>query len=92
MQERGIDITAHRAKQLNRQMCLESDMVLVMDAAQRARVEALYPQARGRVFKIGEYTRRDIPDPYGQTEPAFRKALSLIEEGLTEWLKRIRKL
>ncbi len=92
MQYRGIDITPHRATQITRQMCLEADMVLVMDAEQRDRVAAMYPQSRGRVFKLGEYTKRDIPDPYRQAETAFRDALSLIDEGVAEWLKRIRKL
>lgn len=92
MQERGIDISGHRATQINRAMCLESDVVLVMDPAQRARVEALYPQARGRVFRLGEHTKRDIPDPYRQREQAFRSALSLIDEGAQEWLRRIHKL
>jgi protein-tyrosine phosphatase len=92
MQERGIDISAHRAAQLNRQMCLDSEIVLVMDAAQRQQVEKLYPQARGRVFKVGEYTKQDIPDPYQKPETAFRESLSLIDEGVREWLRRIQRL
>ena len=92
MQERSIDITAHRAVQINRQMCLESDMVLVMDAEQRQRLEQLYPQGRGRVFRLGEYSKLDVPDPYRQSEQAFRSALLLIDEGVTQWLHRIQKL
>ncbi len=92
MQGRGIDISAHRATQINRQMCLDADIVFVMDADQRERVAALYPQARGRVFKLGEYSKRDIPDPYRRGEAAFRDALALIDEGLAPWLTRIRKL
>lgn len=92
VQERGIDITAHRAVQINRQICVQADMVLVMDFEQRKRLEEMYPQACGRVFRVGEYTKRDIPDPYRQSELAFREALSLIDEGLREWLQRIQRL
>jgi protein-tyrosine phosphatase len=92
MQARGIDISAHRAQQITRVMCMESDVVLVMDAEQRERLEKMYPQARGRVFKVGEYTKRDIPDPYRQPERAFSDALSLIDEGVREWLHRINRL
>ncbi|TFZ03103.1 low molecular weight phosphotyrosine protein phosphatase [Ramlibacter henchirensis] len=92
MQDRGIDITPHRAQQVSRALCLEADMVLVMDADQKQRLEALYPQARGRVFKLGEYTGQDIPDPYRRGDTAFRDALARIEEGVAEWLRRIRKL
>jgi len=92
MQERGIDITAHRATQINRQMCVQADIVLVMDTEQRQRLETMYPQACGRVFRLGEYAKRDIPDPFRQSELAFREALSLIDEGAREWLHRIHRL
>ena len=92
MDERGIDIRGHRARQIHREMCLQADLVLVMDADQRKRLEAMYPQACGRVFRVGEYSKRDIPDPYRQPERAFRDALSLIDEGLREWLQRIHRL
>lgn len=92
MRSRGVDISAHRASQINRQMCVQADMVLVMEPSQRKRLEELYPQVCGRVFRVGEYTKRDIPDPYRQPEKAFRDALSLIEEGLREWLHRIHRI
>lgn len=92
MKERDIDISGHRATQINRQMCLGADIVLVMDPEQRARVESLYPQSRGRVFRLGEYTRQDIPDPYRQPEAVFRHSLTLIQEASQEWLRRIHKL
>lgn len=92
MRERSIDITAHRAQQVNRALCTQADLVLVMDTEQRGRLEGLYPQVRGRVFRVGEHGKRDIPDPYRQPEQAFRYALTLIDEGLGEWLHRIQRL
>jgi protein-tyrosine phosphatase len=92
LRERGIDISAHRAMQLTRQLCDQSDLVLVMEQVQRARVEDLYPQARGRVFRIAEHSRRDVPDPYRQVEEAFRDALALIHDGVQKWLHRIHRL
>jgi protein-tyrosine phosphatase len=92
MQERGIDITSHRAAQISRQMCVQADIVLVMDFEQRKRLETMYPQACGRIYRLGEYAKRDIPDPYRQSELAFREVLSLIDEGSREWLLRIQRL
>jgi protein-tyrosine phosphatase len=92
MQARGIDIGAHRAIQVTRELCVRSDIVLVMDVEQRQRLENLYPQVCGRVFRVGEYTKRDIPDPYRQPERVFQQALSLIDEGVREWLHRIHRL
>lgn len=92
MQERGIDITAHRATQITREMCLHTDMVLVMDAGQRRHLEEIYPQACGRVFRLGEYAKSDVPDPYRKPEKVFRDALMLIDEGVRQWLQRIQKI
>jgi len=92
MRERDIDISPHRATQISKPMCLESDMVLVMEQQQRTRLEDMYPQARGRVFRIGEYTGQDVPDPYRRPEQAFRAALRGIEQGMGEWLRRIARI
>ena len=92
MRSLGIDISGHRASQLTRRMCLESELVLVMDREQRQRVEKLYPEACGRVFRLGEFTDKDIPDPYRLPERAFRDALGLIEQAVARWLQRIERL
>jgi len=92
MAERRIDISAHRAQQVTRQLCFESELILVMDQTQREKLTHLYPQVHGRVFKVGEYTYQDIPDPYRLTEQAFRESLAFIDDGLNEWLPRIQKL
>jgi protein-tyrosine phosphatase len=92
MTERGIDISAHRAQQINRPLCLECDLVLVMDTEQKQRLESLYPAARGRVFRLAEHLKQDIPDPYRQGDAAFREALDLIDRGTAQWLGRIQRL
>jgi protein-tyrosine phosphatase len=92
MAERGIDIAAHRALQVNRDMCLRSELVLVMSAEQRKRLEETYPFACGRVFRIGEFSKRDVPDPYRRPEAAFREALEFIDEGVKSWLQRIHRI
>jgi protein-tyrosine phosphatase len=92
MRERGIDIAGHRAVQVNRALCLESDVILVMDDDQRVRLQKMYPEVHGRVFRIGHYANVDIPDPYRQPTQAFRSALSLLDESIEPWLQRIQRL
>lgn len=92
MQTRGIDISAHRAVQITREMCLQADVVMVMEAVQRRYLQDLYPEACGRIFRLGEYTRRDVPDPYRKPATAFREALSVIDEAVAQWLLRLRKI
>jgi protein-tyrosine phosphatase len=92
MRERGIEIGAHRAQQVTRAMCLESDVILMMDREQRQRLQDMYPEACGRVFRIGEYVDVDVPDPFRQPPQAFRHALNLLELSIQHWLRRIQRL
>lgn len=90
MHERGLDISTHRARQLDRDLLHWAELVLVMDTAQKASVESWDPSARGKVFKLGEWSDFDIPDPYLQPVEIFESALRLILKGVTEWVAKFR--
>jgi protein-tyrosine phosphatase len=92
MRGRDIDITAHRAAQITRELCSRSDLVVVMSTEQRRRLEEMYPFACGRTFRLAESSKRDIPDPYRQPEWAFQESLQLIDQGVREWIQRIQKI
>jgi protein-tyrosine phosphatase len=92
MRARGIDISQHRAVQISRDLCLDAELVLVMSAQQRKEVEERYPTSHGRVFRIGEFCKKDVPDPYRQSRSAFAHALTIIDEGVSEWLRRIHQI
>jgi len=89
MQERGHEITNHRARQLTHHDILSSDLILAMDAEQQRMIEMSVPVARGKVHRLGKWGGFDIPDPYGEPRPAFEWSLSLIEEGIKGWESRI---
>ncbi|MGO4606554.1 low molecular weight protein-tyrosine-phosphatase [Variovorax sp. 2RAF20] len=92
MAERGLDIEAHRARQLTNLMCQQADLILVMDEEQRLLISQRHPLTRGKLFRLGEVARVDIPDPYRLGRPAFEQALQLIDAGASAWAERIRKL
>ncbi|MGJ7607606.1 low molecular weight protein-tyrosine-phosphatase [Variovorax sp. LT1R20] len=92
MAERGLDIERHRARQLTNQMCQQADLILVMDEEQRLHVNQNHPLTRGKLFRLGEVARVDIPDPYRLGRPAFERALKLIDDGASAWVERIKKL
>ena len=92
MAERGLDIESHRARQLTNLMCQQADLILVMDEEQRLQINQRYPLTRGKLFRLGEVARVDIPDPYRLGRPAFEQALQLIDAGASAWVERIRKL
>jgi protein-tyrosine phosphatase len=92
MRERGLDISSHVARQVGRDLCQHADLILVMDLDQRRFLEQHYPFVTGKVFRLCEATRQDVPDPYRLSTAAFASSLSLIETGVQSWAERIAKL
>src|SRR5512135_2052447 len=89
MQQQGLDITPHRARQLESWMLGAADLVLVMESEQKRHLEQQYPLCRGKVFRLGETGKYDIADPYRQELEAFRQSAELIQQGVAVWTKRI---
>jgi protein-tyrosine phosphatase len=85
MRERGLDLSAHRARQLTPEVITPFELVLVMEASQERAVHALLPSARGRVHRIGRFGGFEVPDPYGQDRRAFERSLALIDRGLADF-------
>jgi protein-tyrosine phosphatase len=92
LQARGIDIRSHRALQITRELCSHSELILVMSTQQRHTIEEKYPFACGRTFRLGEFGKLDVPDPYRQPIWAFQESLQLIDQGVRDWLQRIRQI
>ena len=89
MQERGIDISAHRARQISSEIVFASDLILTMSTEQRQQLEQQYPSACGRVHRIGKWEEYDISDPFKRPQTAFEQALILIEQGINEWYRKL---
>jgi protein-tyrosine phosphatase len=87
--EQGIDISAHRARQLTPELVSACDLVLVMEKGHEQVVHRISPSARGKVHRIGRFGDFDVPDPYRQARPAFEQSLALLERGITEYLNAI---
>jgi protein-tyrosine phosphatase len=89
MMEKGIDISGYRARQINKEMIRKADLILVMELAHKAAIEQSEPSAKGKVFRVGEWGGFDVSDPYQQELLAFKKSLSLIEQGITLWMQKL---
>jgi protein-tyrosine phosphatase len=89
MQQRGIDISQHRAQQLTREHLIAADLVLVMESWQQKEIGARFPSAYGKVHRIGKWESFEISDPYQKGMPYFEHCYALIEQGLQSWVKKI---
>ncbi|PUE17930.1 MULTISPECIES: low molecular weight protein-tyrosine-phosphatase [unclassified Limnohabitans] len=90
--EQGLELQAHRAQQVTSVMCQQAELILVMEQEHKTQLEQLYPQVRGKVFRLGLYGQFDIADPYRQSSEAFDTAYQGIAQGVALWLPRIKKL
>ncbi|MCH1553798.1 MAG: low molecular weight phosphotyrosine protein phosphatase [Luminiphilus sp.] len=88
---RNVDMSAHVARQVNRQMIAQADLVLVMDDEHIERLHRKYPEARGKSFKLGKWRdNKNIVDPYMKSEDFFGLVLDEIDKSVETWLPHIR--
>ena len=91
MDELGLDITGHRARQLHPDMVRDADLVLVMEARHKRSIDDADATARGKVYRLGEWQDTDIDDPYRQDRNAYEDALRDIQAGVASWVGRIKE-
>ncbi len=97
-EERGEDLHSHRARRVGERLIDESDLVVAMTRDQREELVRLFPEARGRIFTLGELAgvggespgEGDVPDPWGDDLSAYRKTWSQIEELVTAAAPRVK--
>ncbi|RQR24902.1 low molecular weight phosphotyrosine protein phosphatase [Burkholderia sp. Bp9143] len=92
MAERGIDLGEHIAVDLNLEHMRSADLILTMTQSQRKRIEAGYPFSKGRVFRIGEFERIDVIDPYRRGRSVFELALNQIDQCMKRWIDKMNRI
>lgn len=82
LEEAGIEMGEHLARQLDAQLLEKADLVLVMEESHRRSVMYQGPAFLGKTYLLSELSgvHRDIPDPYGKDTEAYRRALTLIRK------------
>ena len=90
--EQGLDLSAHRARLLTRDLAEHSDLILTMARHHRARVDEL--GGGGRVFVFGEYAGRsgenaEVSDPFGGDLNVYRDTCVELAALVTSAVDRI---
>ena len=89
MTEAGVDISAHRARQLSVELVKENELILVMESWQQKEIEHLYPYARGRVHLFGKWSDMEVEDPYKKSKEVFVEAFVKIDKACEEWCEKL---
>jgi len=92
MSDMGIDISAHRARQISKGLVSDADLILSMETTHRHEIMRRYPGASGKVFRLGEIGQFDVADPYGKSIAAFHIAFESIRQGVDAWVPRIKAM
>ena len=92
MLERGIDLSAHRARLLTREMVDSADVILTMARSHLGRARELGAGARAHL--LGEYAGRtgaeaEIADPYGAGLDQYREVYRELAELMPGLIARL---
>jgi protein-tyrosine-phosphatase len=90
--ERGLDLDAHRSRQLTRELVESSDLIIAMGPHHLERIEAL--GGEGKAFLLSTYatngeSSRAVSDPMGGDLAIYRATADELERDIRRVLDRI---
>ncbi len=90
--ENGLDLSAHKARLLTRDLVRDARLILTMSRHHRTRVQDL--GGEGRVFLLGEYVglkgrHAEVADPFGSDIDTYRETFDQLETFVRQAADRI---
>ena len=89
MLSKGMDMSLHRARQLNDKLVYDVDLILTTSLEQQKYIEKKCPNACGRVHRVGKWGEYDVMDPYKRPQVIFEQAYALLEKGINDWYRKL---
>ena len=94
--DHGLDLGAHRARQVRRADFGQAELVIAMDRQNLADLRALAPaEASGRIRLLLEFAGQrlaEVPDPYQGGQAEFEHSFELIRVGIAGLTKHLLRL
>lgn len=84
-----IDMSSHVARQINEKLASKADLIFTMSDGQTKWIEERWPHCRGKTFKIGHWSDKEIADPYRHDIALFEVARKDIVESLEPWIDKL---
>lgn len=92
----GYDLSQHQARQVDRKLLAEADLVLVMSAKQRQLIVRSWPEMLGKTLLFGMWrtdkpiNERDIPDPYQRSDEVCQLVYEEIKSASIAWREKLK--
>ncbi len=80
----GIDASAFRSRVVTPEMLFQSDLIIAVSEAHRARLLQIAPQKETSIRLLSEFSggNYDIPDPYGGDQASYDKIFAVMKPSL----------
>lgn len=89
-EEHGLSLEGHKGQQFSAQLARQYDLILVMEQAHIEQVSKQAAEARGKTLLLGHWLdKKEIPDPYRQSQEAFDYVYQLIDEACESWSTKL---
>lgn len=93
----GLDVSVHKAQQINADLIQWADLILVMSHNQRVHLGQSVSSALGKTMLLGHWLRDasggasgvEIPDPYKKSREVFEHVHALMNDAVESWAKKI---
>lgn len=90
LQQQGIDMSAHMARNLTNDMIRQTSLALVMEVLQLEEVLRRVPEAKSKVFLLKRYGLAEsamlddpnIPDPIGKPKEIYEACFAMIRDAV----------
>ncbi len=81
LDERGVDLSSHRGRELGASMLLQADLVIALDQSQVRAVVALDPLVWAKTFRIGEFVARGRLTSRREADQGVRSWIDQVHRG-----------
>ena len=84
MENKGIDISDHRARSVTQDLLQAFDLILTMESGQKESMRMEFSEFSDKIFLLSEMVnqKQDVDDPYGGVFSEYKHAADEIEEYL----------
>jgi protein-tyrosine phosphatase len=88
----NLSLEGHHGTQFTAQLGRQYDLILVMEKKHIEKITSIAPEVRGKTMLLGQWMdKREIPDPYRQSQEAFEFVYQLIDQCCQSWVEKINK-